>query len=67
MSSHTSLIRSTLARAPRRWLPTMHFGTRQLALSVATGLALLLFALARFLSWIIGPIEAPEIDPIELD
>jgi hypothetical protein len=45
----------------------MHFGTRQLALSVATGLALLLFALARFLSWIIGPIEAPEIDPIELD
>jgi hypothetical protein len=45
----------------------MHCGTCQLATSVAAVLALMLFGLARLLSWIIGPIEAPEIDPADLD
>jgi hypothetical protein len=67
LSSHPSLTRSTLTHASGRWLPTMPFGTRQLAISVAAGFALRLFALARLLSWIIGPIEAPEIDPADLD
>jgi hypothetical protein len=45
----------------------MQCGTRQLAISVVAGFALMLFALARLFSWIIGPIEAPEIDPADLD
>jgi hypothetical protein len=45
----------------------MQCATRQLAISVAAGLALMLFALARLVSRIIGPIEAPEIDPTDLD
>jgi hypothetical protein len=45
----------------------MQCGTRQVAVSVAAGLGIVVFALARLLSWIIGPIEAPEIDPADLD
>ena len=67
MSSHPSLTRSTLTHVSGRWLPRMQCGTRQVAVSVAAGLGIVVFALARLLSWIIGPIEAPEIDPADLD